>query len=115
MPFHDADSRFLKTIETHPELGRIDYRHLPLRLLRDLDREAFDKLRVYKSYALLRDPFQRFRSAMAQRAKMYVGAELARLEEDDLHAEIRQVIAYLQSEPRVIPSDFIHFARHRIG
>lgn len=111
LPFHDADSRFLKAIENHPELGQIDYRHLPLGLLRELDREAFEKLKIYESYALLRDPFQRFRSAMAQRAKMYVGKELAQLDEDDIHAEIERVIAYLQSEPKVITSDFIHFAR----
>ncbi len=111
LSFHDADSRFLKTIETHPELGQIDYRHLPLRLLRELDREAFEKLKIYKGYAVLRDPFQRFRSALAQRAKMYLGAELARLDEADIHTEITRVIDYLQSEPEVITSDFIHFAR----
>ncbi len=111
LSFHDADNRFLKTIEVHPELGQIDYRHLPLVLLRELDREAFEKLKIYSSYALLRDPFQRFRSAIAQRAKMYVGTELAQLGDEDLETEIKRVISYLQSGPEVITSDFIHFAR----
>jgi hypothetical protein len=111
LPYHDTDSWFLKTVETHPDLGEIDFRHLPLKLLRDLDHEAFEKLTHYEAYALLRDPFQRFRSAMAQRAKMYLGKEFAQLNDHDIRTEIENVITYLQSEPRVIAPDFIHFSR----
>ncbi len=111
LPYHDADERFLKTVERYPELGEIDFRHLPLHLLRDLDPEAFEKLRLYDSYALLRDPFQRFRSAMAQRAKMYLGREFAQLREKELRDELGRVQDYLLSEPRVIGPEFIHFAR----
>ncbi len=110
-PYHDADSRFLKSVELHPELGEIDFRHLPLALLRDIDPEAFEKLKTYDSFALIRDPFQRFRSALAQRTKMYLGKEFAQLEQADIRAEIDRVIAYLQSEPRVIAPEFIHFSR----
>ena len=110
-PYHDADERFLKAVERHPDLGEIDFRHLPLRLLRDLDPEAFEKLKIYDSYALLRDPFQRFRSAISQRAKMYLGKEFAQLGDSELHAELRRVQDYLLSEPRVIAPEFIHFAR----
>ncbi|TMV07007.1 sulfotransferase family protein [Ruegeria sediminis] len=111
LPFHDADTRFLKTVEHHSELGDIDYRHLPLKLLRDLDSEAFAKLKTYESYALLRDPFQRFRSAMSQRAKMYLGKEFAQLDDNEIRAEIEQVKTYLQSEPKVLEPGFIHFSR----
>ncbi|WP_171236696.1 sulfotransferase family 2 domain-containing protein [Ruegeria sp. HKCCA6837] len=110
-PYHDADERFLKAVERHPELGEIDFRHLPLRLLRDLDPEAFEKLKIYESYALLRDPFQRFRSAMSQRAKMYLGKEFAQLGPEEIREETENVIAYLNSEPEVIAPGFIHFAR----
>jgi hypothetical protein len=111
LPYHDADERFLKTVEQYPELGEIDFRHLPLSLLRDLDPEAFGKLKLYNSYALLRDPFQRFRSAMAQRAKMHLGKEFAQLDAREIRAEIESVMAYLRSEPAVIAPEFIHFAR----
>ena len=111
LPYHDADSRFLKTVERHPDLGEIDFRHLPLALLRDLDPEAFEKLKAYDGYAILRDPFQRFRSAISQRAKMYLGKEFAQLNEADIRSEIDKVITYLRSEPRVIAPEFIHFAR----
>lgn len=110
-PYHDADERFLKAVEWHPDLGAIDFRHLPLRLLRDLDPEAFEKLKIYDSYALLRDPFQRFRSAISQRAKMYLGKEFAQLGDGELRAELRRVQDYLLSEPHVIAPEFIHFAR----
>ncbi|WP_171239020.1 sulfotransferase family 2 domain-containing protein [Ruegeria sp. HKCCA5763] len=111
LPYHDADERFLKTVERHPELGEIDFRHLPLHLLRDLDPDAFEKLKLYDSYALLRDPFQRFRSSLAQRAKMYLGKEFAQLEPKEIREEIDKVISYLNSAPEVIASNFIHFAR----
>ncbi len=111
LPYHDADDRFLKTVEKHPELGELDFRHLPLPLLRELDPEAFHKLKRYDSYALLRDPFQRFRSAMAQRAKMYLGKEFAQMDEQELRTEIERVMDYLRSEPAVIAPAFIHFAR----
>ncbi|WP_170554121.1 MULTISPECIES: sulfotransferase family 2 domain-containing protein [Ruegeria] len=111
LPFHDADSRFLKTVEHHPKLGEIDFRHLPLSLLRELDPEAFEKFKTYESYALLRDPVQRFRSAMAQRAKMYLGKEFAQLDDSDIRDEVGKVIAYLQSDPAVIAPDYIHFAQ----
>lgn len=111
LSFHDADSRFLKLVERHPELGEIDYRHLPLPLLRDLDPEAFGKLQEYESYALLRDPYQRFQSAMSQRAKMYLGKEFAQLSDDEIRAETRKVMAYLQSDPAVISPEYIHFSR----
>lgn len=111
LPFHDADERFLKTVGYLPGLGTIDYRHLPLPLLRMIDPDAFRKLRSYESYALLRDPFQRFGSAMSQRAKMYLGKEFARFEERELCAEIDKVITYLQTEPAVFTAEYIHFAR----
>lgn len=111
LPYHDVDERFLKAVERHPQLGEVDFRHLPLRLLRDLDPEVFEKLKTYDSYALLRDPFQRFRSAMSQRAKMYLGKEFAQLTPEDIREETEKVIAYLNSRPEVIAPGFIHFAR----
>ncbi len=111
LPYHDADKRFLRTVEPHPELGSIDFRHLPLSLLRDLDPEVFGKLKTYDSYALLRDPFQRFRSAMSQRAKMYLGREFAQLGTAELRTEIGRVQDYLLSAPSVIKPEFVHFTR----
>ncbi len=111
LPYHDADSRFLKTVERHPELGDIDFRHIPLALLRDIDPDAFKKLKTYDSFALVRDPFQRFRSALAQRTKMYLGKEFAQLDQAEIRVEIDRVVKYLQSEPRIIAPEFIHFSR----
>ncbi|NOE35821.1 sulfotransferase family 2 domain-containing protein [Ruegeria sp. HKCCD7318] len=109
--FHEGDLRFHKTVERHPQLGLIDFRHMPLQLLAEVDQEAFDKLHTYKSFALLRDPLERFRSSLAQRAKMYLGQEFAQLGSDDIRAEVERVINYLQAEPRVIAPEFIHFSR----
>lgn len=111
LPYHDTDDHFLKIIEYYPGLGEIDFRHLPLALLRDINPEVFKKLELYDSFALLRDPFQRFRSALAQRAKMYLGKEFAQLGEEDIRAEIDKVVTYLRSDPRVIAPEFIHFSR----
>jgi hypothetical protein len=109
--FHDSDPRYLKAIVNHPVYGMIDYRHMPLSLIAAVAPEIIDKLRVYASYAIIRDPLQRFQSSMAQRAKMYLGKEFAQMSSDEISNEIDRVIAYLRSTKQISSPDFIHFSR----
>ncbi|UWQ16054.1 sulfotransferase family protein (plasmid) [Aliiroseovarius sp. M344] len=111
LPFHDGGEWALKTLETHPEYGELDYRHLPLNLLAKINADVFQKVKSYDSYAIVRDPFARFRSAISQRAKMYLDTELPRLSEDELLGHIQSVMDYLNGNPSVIPSEYTHFIR----
>lgn len=111
LPFHDGGEWALKTLETHPEYGELDYRHLPLDLLQKINADVFEKVRTYDSYAIVRDPVARFRSAISQRAKMYLDTELPKLTEDELLDHIQSVIDYLNGNPSVIPSEYTHFIR----
>src|ERR1700756_1678559 len=55
----------------HPDLGKIHYAHIPLQFLSAAFPDAFDKVSRYKSFALLRDPFDRFASATFQRLEEF--------------------------------------------
>ena len=109
--FHDADPRYLKAIVNDPVHGMIDYRHMPLSLISAIAPEILDRLKTYTTYAIVRDPMQRFQSAMAQRAKMYLGKEFAQMSSEEISAEIDRVISYLRSVPQTNSPDFIHFSR----
>lgn len=111
LPFHDGGDFFLKTLESHPKYGELDYRHLPLGMLKKIDEDAFEKIRSHDSYAIVRDPYARFRSAISQRAKMYLDTELPKLTDDQLLEQIQSVMDYLNSNPDVIPSEYTHFIR----
>jgi len=103
-----------KLVAWHDALGLIDYHHLPLVYLKDLFRDDFDIINYYQTFALIRDPFDRFPSSMAQRLKMYKETTLEKIAERDLWAEIETVVSSLSKlkdcEP-VICHDLIHFAR----
>ncbi|HUF57282.1 MAG TPA: sulfotransferase family 2 domain-containing protein [Thermohalobaculum sp.] len=109
----DSGGRFGGRIVEHPRHGRVDWTHLPLALMAELAPEVFARLAdpAYLGIALLRDPFERFPSALAQRIKMYRGVEMAQIGRAALEAEIEAVIARLEAEPAVTEAGFIHFAR----
>lgn len=55
----------------HEAIGRYDAAHMPLDLVRDLYPEVLDEIRSLTSYAITREPVERFVSALAQRARQY--------------------------------------------
>jgi hypothetical protein len=110
-PYDDSCGAFSERVAEHPKFGRLDYTHLPLHVLAEVAPEQFEKLRSYGSYAISRDPFQRFPSAIAQRLKMYVRQELAQVDRAALHAEIDSAITFLRGQTHVVAPDYIHFAR----
>ncbi|PWE32901.1 hypothetical protein DDZ14_07350 [Maritimibacter sp. 55A14] len=109
--FHDGAPHFVESLGHHPAHGELDFTHLPLNLLAEIDPDVFAKLRSYATFAIVRDPMQRFQSAMAQRAKMYLKSEIAQLGEADIAAELDRVMSYLRSVPQVTAPEFIHFSR----
>ncbi len=109
--FDDTDGTFNVSKARETEAGLVDFRHLPLQLLKTWYPADFARVEDYWSFSICRDPFDRFPSAMAQRLKMYRGVEIAQIDGADLHREIDAVLGYLRGEPEVIEAGFIHFAR----
>src|SRR5690554_2986132 len=58
----------------HTEIGELDMAHIPLPVLKRFFPEPYEKVRTYESFAIVRDPFQRFSSSLFQRLMMF-GAE----------------------------------------
>jgi Sulfotransferase family len=62
----DPDYISLGRVQKHPVLGAIDYGHIPLAQLRESFPEYYSDLLKYTSYAIVRDPLERFGSALRQ-------------------------------------------------
>jgi hypothetical protein len=110
-PYDDAQGEFRCGVKTHPVLGAIDYHHLPLTVLRQHFPSAFERLVNYRSYALLRDPFERFPSSVAQRIKVYRGVPLHRMSPRDLESEVESIIEHLSSREQILEPEYAHFTR----
>jgi len=110
--FDDTGGKYEPSVREHPVLGRLDYTHLPLDLVRRVCPEDFDKIRRYHAFALVRDPQTRFVSALSQRFKMYNSRELAQLDRSEVNRLAREVVETLRREPDATRRpEFVHFAR----
>lgn len=97
-------------IHEHPELGELDYTHIPLKELRDHFPDAYAKLETYRSFALVREPQARFRSSVDMRIRYHLGTQLGALSAKELGRELDLVFAELTAaEGRLLPFSFIHF------
>lgn len=111
--YDDAHGKFDNRIVDVPGIGSVDVTHMPPGLLRRVEPEIFDKLTGpdYASYAVLRDPFERFPSSMAQRVKMFSGFEMAQVDNRTLRAEIDRTINHITRHPEDVSPDYIHLHR----
>lgn len=110
-PYDESGGRFDRRVATDPAHGRLDYTHLPLHLMGHVAPEVMEKFASYATYAVCRDPFARFPSAVAQRIKMVHDSHIAAYDSQALQAEIERVIEWLERHDHVTDPDYIHFAR----
>lgn len=109
---HDSTrGSFSGQVLMHPELGRIDTAHLPLRILREYFPSAFEKIQSYRSFAIVRDPFERFPSSVFQRLSMHEHRPLDTLPQAELEDKIYRLIESLRAHRHaaILPYDLIHF------
>lgn len=95
--------------QTHPTLGKIDIMHLPLDILHDHFPEVFDNLRATHSYALTRDPYDRFRSSVSEYLKTYYHKRLSDFGETELEDALGEIMAALTDPPPLLPLRYVHF------
>lgn len=111
-PFDETLGAFTDRIDNHPSLGRIDYVHIPLFVLRQHFPNEYQKICNYATYATLRDPRKRFPSSLAQHLKMYGEAPIQDLKAPEIKKEIEKVIYFLSNQPKnenLLPPQYIHF------
>lgn len=108
------DGRFTARIDLHPELGMLDYVHIPLFVLEEYFSEEFDCLINYQSVAVIRDPVVRFRSSVSQYLDKQTNTPLRRHSQKSLGKAIDGLFKKLRSADsasRLMPHDLIHFQR----
>lgn len=96
---------------THPRLGSIHPAHLPLWAMQAEFPECWKAFEAAKSFALTRDPRDRFLSALMQRLKEFRGAGAIRAEDPMVAQEARAVCDWLSTRPRHTDLEYIHFVR----
>jgi hypothetical protein len=95
----------------HPVLGAIHYAHIPLRFLARCYPEQFGKVRTYQSFALSRDPHDRFASATFQRLAEFRGVAKIDVTLQRALSEARSVMDWLTLRGPFCDLEYIHFSR----
>jgi len=107
-----SDTHFFSGEITHPELGKIEWpvpTHMPLWALADYYPEVFSKIKAYKAFAVVRDPFERFGSAIMQYGREFRGLTSAELTNEKFAELCREVIAWLKDNQVGLNPHYIHF------
>ncbi len=108
--YNQADFLYMG-IRQHPAAGRLDYAHIPLEILRDHFAKEFSRIEQYKTFALVRDPRERFFSALSQNQRMYSETELATMTNMEIIRECENICNYLQGLNGFCDPERIHFEK----
>jgi hypothetical protein len=112
LPAPDAQALITPFGFEHPTLGKLHQAHLPLQTLRDHFPRCLDLLRGSPtSFAVLRDPRQRFFSALMQHLREFGGVGAVSITEDMLRRHAGPICEKLARDPEVFDLHHIHFAR----
>jgi hypothetical protein len=110
----DSYDGYFRRNGEHPQLGRAPYMHIPLFYLKQEFPDVFEKVAAYRSFALIREPYERFASATFQRLAEYDGVSLTPRSQITVEAAIsegRKVAEWLSGRDSFWSMDYIHFTR----
>ena len=100
-----------REIGPHPVLGEIDYGHVRLSVLKAHFPEIWDRLQRYETFAVVRDPFDRFASSLSQFLYRSKGVSLYYLDRREMQAELADMARVLSRDPAVEHVRHSHFQR----
>ncbi|MEM7711793.1 MAG: hypothetical protein AAF264_13835 [Pseudomonadota bacterium] len=107
---HDHPLNF-ETFADHPVLGWVRPAHLPLWALRDHYPDVIESLSQTCSFALCRDPHDRFESALAQYFRKMRKVRINELPRREVLAVARDVVAHIAATPALSEGTYCHFIR----
>ena len=99
-------------IKKHPDLGFMDYNHIPIFVLKDYFPTEFNELSKYKIFSMMRDPSNRFPSSVAQYISMYEGIPIENARLIDYKNATDKCIKYLKNyidKQHYLGAKHIHF------
>lgn len=100
-------------VGTHPVLGQIDFGHVPLPVLRQHFPVEYGYLERFASYAVVRDPLDRFGSSLRQMLWRYHQRPMTLIPADELRELTLAILADISGELDNPSNRFIFFARQR--
>ena len=107
----DDFENFFSGDREDPILGRYDGNHVPPKILREHFPEAFARIAPLEKYAIVREPFERFRSSMAQRIRQFTDYDVHSIQPRDLNFEIEKVSDQMMKSKFMPSREFVHFMR----
>jgi len=111
--FDETLGRFTGHVGAHPEIGKLDYVHIPLAILREYFPGEYKKIKNYHSVAVVRDPYERFPSSLTQHLRMYGEKPIQKMSTKEIRSETDRCINFLDKNRDItlLPPDYIHFQR----
>lgn len=97
--------------KSHPVLGRFDSAHVPLFWLSRYWPDEYHQVSNLDVFAVSRDPYARFASAMAQRIRQHHKRNPDEMPVADIRADIEKVIDHLSPDREFPDYEFVHFCR----
>lgn len=107
--FDDTGGKYFPEVREYHSYGQVDVTHIPLSMLSKTDPADFKRVVDYRAFAVVRNPKDRFFSALAQRLKMYEKVEIAQLEAAQIIDFALKTIEALELLKREFSYEFIHF------
>lgn len=105
----DSYSGRFEGIKLHPVLGRLDYTHIPLDILQEYWPDVYQKICEYHSIAIMRDPFERFGSALRQTLHFHQRRHLSEMTHDEVRTVALGTIEALERKDNALNPTLIHF------
>ncbi|WP_265501161.1 sulfotransferase family 2 domain-containing protein [Paracoccus beibuensis] len=109
----DPDHLSMGEVGRHPELGNIDFGHVPLPILRQHFPREYDYLERFTSYAVVRDPLERFGSSLRQMLWRYDQRPMTLIPAEELRQLTLKTLDEVADQLDNPSSKFIFFARQR--
>lgn len=110
--FDDTQGFFTARIDYHEKLKRIiDYVHIPLEILECYFFDEYKKIITYDSFAIIRNPYERFFSSFSQYVKSTLGKQIHNLSSNDIRKQLDASISFLEKNRSIdlLPYNYIHF------
>lgn len=102
---------FLGRTGMHPVLGKIDYAHIPLYQLRAHFPEHYAYFAEFESFAVVRDPLERFGSALRQILWQYEKRPMTLIPPEELREMTVRALEQIHSEIEAPSHQYIFFTR----
>lgn len=110
---YDDEAGFFARVKPHPVLGRADYGHFTLAQLRAYFPGHIERLQKLETYAIVRDPLQRFGSALRQTLWMYDKRPMTLIPPAELRDAVRRIIDEIDADFEQLPHQHVFFTPQR--